>query len=176
MFRDSKINRIYGNFEKSGLNGKISLELGGVRKRPAESGIGFCLAPARAWLYPGPLPASLSVRQGPRTPRTIKTTDKCKKAENRKMLEIAKISISLNFTKLHKIQFSPENQFKTPRKRCAAATFSALREKVEIWFLHFFTILVKTEHHICLWNITKFHKKSSISCPPGEIITLAHGF
>ncbi len=40
----------------------VMLELGGVRKRPAESGIGFCLAPARAWLYPAPFPASLSVR------------------------------------------------------------------------------------------------------------------
>ena len=38
------------------------LELGGVRKRPAESGIGFCLAPARAWLYPAPFPASQCVR------------------------------------------------------------------------------------------------------------------
>ena len=41
----------------------ILLERGGGRKRPAESGIGFGLAPARAWRDPAPPPASLSVRQ-----------------------------------------------------------------------------------------------------------------
>ena len=65
------------------------LELGEVRKRPAESGIGFCLPPARAWLYPAPLPGSQSVRNGRPMFRTTKTTEGRKKREN------------VKFTKFH---------------------------------------------------------------------------
>ena len=67
---------------------------GGVRKRPAESGIGFCLPPARAWLYPAPFPGSQSVSKGRPTFRTIKPT------EGRKS---AKTCNSPNFTNYGKI-------------------------------------------------------------------------
>ena len=61
-----------------------SLELGGVRKRPAESGIGFCLPPARAWLYPAPFPESQWTTNGRPTPRTTFPRQVAKKAFLRK--------------------------------------------------------------------------------------------
>ncbi len=55
-----------------------------MRKRPAESGIGFCLPPVRAWLQPAPFPGSLSVCHSRPTRRTTIPTAGRKKRENAK--------------------------------------------------------------------------------------------
>ncbi len=82
----------------------LSLELGGVRKRPAESGIGFCLPPARAWLYPAPLPGSQSVRHGRPTRRTTIPRKGRKKCEN------------VKFTKFHQLWWNSQIMVKFHHK------------------------------------------------------------